>query len=124
MKKWIVLVIVGLLAVSITGIWFFRQGSNGNAVKNIDNGADVREFKVDAFRFGYTPDTIKVKKGDKVKITINNIDTMHGIRIPELDVKGNAVLEFKADKKGEFIWYCNNFCGSSHTQMKGKLIVE
>ncbi len=129
MKKGIVLAIVVLLAASaITGIWFFRQGTadatTANVVKNVNNNAGVKEFKVDAVRFDYTPNTLTVKKGDKVKITINNVDTMHGIRIPDLDVRGNAVLEFTADKKGEFTWYCNTFCGEGHTQMKGRLIVE
>ena len=85
---------------------------------------DIKEFRIDASRFEYSPNEIKVKQGDVVKIFIENSDGFHGIRIPDLDIKGNDNVEFIAEEKGEFIWYCNNYCGEGHTRMKGKLIVE
>ena len=60
----------------------------------------------------------------KVKINIDNTDTLHGIRIPDLGIRGDETLEFTADKAGEFTWYCTNMCGSGHMQMQGKLIVK
>ncbi|HZX44305.1 MAG TPA: cupredoxin domain-containing protein [Candidatus Nanoarchaeia archaeon] len=85
---------------------------------------DTTEIKVSAFRFGYSPEVVTVSKGDKVKLVIDNTDTTHGIRIPELGLAGNEVIEFTADKTGEFTWYCNVMCGSGHSQMKGKLIIR
>jgi len=79
---------------------------------------------VKAFKFGYSPDVIEVNKGDKVKIIVENTDALHGMRIPDLGIKGNEVLEFTADKQGEFIWSCNNMCGEGHREMQGKLIVK
>ena len=84
----------------------------------------VREISIDARRFNFNPGTITVKKGEKIKLTINNLDTTHGINIPDLGVSGKDSLEFTADTKGEFTFYCNNFCGSGHSAMQGKLIVE
>ena len=86
--------------------------------------AGTKEFTVKAFRFGYTPDEITVNLGDKVKITIENTDTLHGARIPELGISGNNAIEFIAEKKGEFNWYCNNICGTGHGDMSGKLTVK
>lgn len=84
----------------------------------------VREFEVKAFRFGYTPEKIVVNEGDKVKIIIDNTDTTHGIRIPELGVAGDDTVEFVATEAGEFSWSCNNYCGPGHGKMGGKLVVQ
>lgn len=119
MSKKLVIGIV-VLAVIIGVIFLVNSKITGNVVKS----EDVKVFKIDAFRFGYTPDLIEVNKGDKVRIEINNKDTLHGIRIPDLGIKGNEVLEFTADKTGEFIWYCTNMCGQGHGDMQGKLVVK
>ena len=84
----------------------------------------VKEITVSASRFEYNPSVITAKKGERIKLIINNVDTLHGIRIPELGVSDNDSVEFVAEKTGEFIWYCNNFCGQGHRQMQGTLIVE
>lgn len=83
-----------------------------------------REINVKAFKFGYEPNVIKVTKGEKIKISIDNADVLHGIRIPDLGIKGDEVLEFTANQAGEFTWYCTNMCGEGHRSMQGKLIVE
>ncbi len=118
MKKYII--IIGIIIIlAIAGI-FALKSLTGKVVAQ----ADTKEFTVKAFRFGYTPNAITVNKGDKVKIIIDNTDTLHGIRVPDLNIKGNDLIEFTADKIGEFDWYCANMCGKEHMQMKGKLIVK
>lgn len=118
-KAWIIgaafVFVFAVLLLAVTGGYNAREGKPE---------ADVKEFEIKAFRFGYSPDTITVNKGDKVKITIDNTDTKHGIRIPSLGVAGNDALEFSADTVGEFEWLCNVMCGSGHREMKGKLIVK
>src|SRR3989338_11474799 len=108
--------IIGIIAILVIAGIFFIKAKTGNALKN-----DLKEFSVEASRFKYSPDIITVNKGDKVKINVNNLDTMHGIRIPDIQVSGDELIEFTADKSGQFIWYCNNFCGDGHKAMKGKL---
>ena len=117
MKKAIIALFV--LAVLVIAGFFIAKNFTGNVIKS-----DAKEFTIEAFRFGYSPDTITVNKGDKVRILINNTDALHGIRIPDLGIKGNEILEFTADKTGEFTWYCTNMCGGGHMQMQGKLIVK
>ena len=51
----------------------------------------VKEITVRAFRFGHDPDVIRVKQGDKVRLKIINEDTLHGIMIHEMGIKGNDV---------------------------------
>ena len=87
------------------------------------SGKDV-VITVDAQRWQYSMSTITVKKGDHVKIIINNKDTTHGMTIPEYGVSGIDSIEFTADKSGTFEFRCPTPCGSGHMGMKGTLVVE
>ncbi|MDO8517133.1 MAG: cupredoxin domain-containing protein [Nanoarchaeota archaeon] len=117
MKKIIIGIII--VAILIASFILISKSFTGNVINE-----NVKEFTIKAFQFGYSPDIITVNKGDKVRIKIDNTDVLHGIRIPDLGIRGNEVLEFTADKTGEFDWYCTNMCGEGHMQMKGKLIVK
>jgi len=111
-----------ILSVFILGC--SRSPLTGGIVQEKGAGGDLKEINVNAFQFGYDPDTITVKKGDRIKMNINNSDVLHGIMIPDLGLRGDETLEFTADKQGEFVWYCANLCGQGHLDMQGKLIVE
>lgn len=126
MKKLIIILAVVIFAVS--GI-FVIGSLTGNAVKennnieekNIDSNVEIQ---IEAFRFGYKPDVLTASVGDNIKIKINNADVPHGIKIPELGLSGESTLEFKAEKAGEFTWYCYIPCGSGHKEMQGKIIIR
>jgi len=112
---------IGVGAIVLMVVAFFAFSSSSTEAIIVDN---IKEFNIEAFRFGYSPDIIRIKQGDNVRIIVDNTDGLHGLRIAEFGVAGMDSVEFIADKKGEFIWYCNNYCGESHTAMRGKLIVE
>ncbi|MCF7916775.1 MAG: YHS domain-containing protein [Candidatus Omnitrophica bacterium] len=90
----------------------------------------IKEFKVEAYQFGYQPQEIKVKKGDIVRIIATSRDVPHGFSIKDYNI--NVVLkkgqekkiEFIADQAGKFPIICSVYCGRGHHQMKAKLIVE
>jgi len=108
----------------LIAIFLLSKGNpSGKTVDNSDS-ENIKEFEIKAFQFGYNPDIITVNQGDKVKIKIDNTDVLHGIRIPDLNVKGNEIVEFIANKTGEFAWYCTNFCGDKHREMSGRLIIK
>lgn len=95
-----------------------------------ENKVNPVEVKVEAFQFGYSPDPIKVKKGDMVKLLVTSRDVKHGFYIKEYGInneieKGKITeINFLADKAGEFPVLCTIYCGGGHSSMKGKLIVE
>jgi len=133
MKQKIILGAVFICAGILTLLIFkgnFFQPANVNltsqkiAASEIPEEQPIREINVRAFKFGYEPNIIEATKGEKIKINIENVDVLHGIRIPDLGLRGDEVLEFTANQTGEFIWYCNNFCGEEHRSMQGKLIVK
>ncbi|MBI2558544.1 cupredoxin domain-containing protein [Candidatus Woesearchaeota archaeon] len=94
------------------------------------SGINVKEFKITAKQFSFTPSTIEVNKGDKVRLIVTSMDVPHGIAIKEyginerLEVGKPVTIEFTADKEGTFTAYCSVFCGSGHSGMKGNLIVK
>ncbi len=90
----------------------------------------VKEFTVTASNFKFSLAEMKVKKGDKVKVTFVNSQGTHDWRVEGYNVgtkvlQGGAkeTVEFTADKAGTFEYYCSV---GSHRQMgmKGNLIVE
>lgn len=91
----------------------------------------MKEFTVEMKQFSFSPSTIAVKKGDKVRLTLTSKDVSHGFMIRELDVSSGPVakgqtktIEFTADKVGTFEFRCSVVCGVGHKDMKGTLIVE
>lgn len=90
----------------------------------------IKEIKLEAFRFGFSPDPLVVKKGDIVRLAISSSDVTHGVYIKEYNInitvkKGeDKKIEFLADKEGVFDILCSVYCGPGHSGMKGKLIIE
>lgn len=91
-----------------------------------ESQGNVVNIKVMAKDFEYDKKEIHVKKGDKVKITLQSDDGGHGFTIPayNVNIQGNKSAEFTADKTGTFEYHCSVVCGTGHAKMTGKLIVE
>ncbi len=90
----------------------------------------VREFSMTAKRFSFDPGTITVNQGDIVRITLTTTDVAHGLGIREYNIDEEInpgeekIIEFTANKRGTFTFYCSVFCGGGHRGMTGTLIVE
>ena len=90
----------------------------------------VREFRITAQKFEFSPSVIKVKRGDHVRLTVTALDAEHGFKLDGFHIeqklpKGEAVtVDFTADQGGEFSFQCSHFCGMGHKNMKGRLTVE
>jgi cytochrome c oxidase subunit 2 len=88
------------------------------------------EFTMTAKNFEFDPDTITVKKGEKVRLIITAADHDHGFKLDAFDInqvlkKGDTeTIEFTATKAGTFEFKCSVYCGKGHRKMKGKLVVE
>lgn len=91
---------------------------------------DVREFKVAARKYEFSPATIAVKRGDRVRLVLTATDREHGFKLDKFNIerklpKGEAVtLEFTVNQSGAFSFHCSHFCGMGHARMTGKLVVE
>jgi cytochrome c oxidase subunit 2 len=92
--------------------------------------ASMAEIKMTAEKYDFAPDTVTVRKGDRVKLVITALDRDHGIKIEAFHInrklpKGEPVtVEFMAGQAGTFPFQCSQFCGLGHKKMKGTLVVE
>lgn len=90
----------------------------------------TQTFDITASQFAFDPSTITVKKGDTVVLNITSEDVPHGFSLPEFDVNetlspgSTKTVEFVADQAGSFSFTCSVVCGSGHSTMSGKLVVE
>lgn len=93
---------------------------------------------VDAYltlvRSHLTPDVIRVKQGDTVRLHLTNIeqtqDATHGFAIDDYNINVSmepgkeANVTFQAEQSGVFPYYCTEFCSALHLEMAGYLLVE
>ena len=99
----------------------------GTLSGNVVDGA--REVKVEAFRYGFRPDPIVVKKGEKVRLIATSTDVTHGLGIEDLEINlelapgEESRAEFTPETAGEFHIHCTVYCGSGHGDMHGTLRV-
>ena len=92
----------------------------------------VREIRVIAKRWRFTPDPIEVDKGENIRLILTSVDVTHGFKIstPFLDINerveaGKEVsVDFTATEIGEWTFRCSVVCGSGHSTMNGKLVVK
>ena len=92
--------------------------------------SEIKEFDMTAKQWEFTPSTITVNEGDTVRLNIKSEDVTHGFAISEFGVNERVLpgettsVEFIADKKGEYTFFCSVQCGAGHGGMRGKLIVK
>lgn len=104
-----------------------------------------RTITVRAHRYGYSPEIIRVNRGDTIRLRFMSEDVSHGFYLEgyDMDVNippmRNAValrkpsqhgesqtveeVKFTADREGKFRYRCSNTCGFLHPFMLGEFIV-
>ena len=109
-------------------------GASPNVVEKVvvdeEKKFEVKEFTVSGQNFSFTPSSLTVKKGDKVRILFKSTQGFHdfvideyGVATKQLKSPGEEVLEFIADKSGTFEYYCS--VGEHRALgMVGKLVVN
>ena len=84
------------------------------------DAAEPRVSELTARRFNYTPNEIALKAGERVVIAIRSIDFMHGMNLPDLNMRLDLVpgritkLELHPKTPGVIDFLCDNFCGDGH----------
>lgn len=91
---------------------------------------EAKTFEVTAANFSFSVKEMKVKQGDTVKIVFTNNEGFHDWVVDEFNGRTQKLaegksetIEFVANKKGTFEYYCS--VGAHRAMgMKGNLIVE
>ena len=93
-------------------------------------GTQTREIAVTAKKYEFSPNPIRVKKGERLRLVITALDRDHGFKLDAFAINQTlkmgvpVTVEFTADKVGTFPFRCSVFCGLGHGKMKGAVIVE
>jgi len=134
-NKKIIIPVIILGVIAVVAIIMFNKtnqtAETENAVNNTQNNnvvetapvapenkeATVKEFIMDSFYddtgIWFSLKEISVSKGDIVRIKVTNIKGTHDFTLDEYGIKKmtplneEVVIEFTADKVGEFIYYCS-----------------
>jgi cytochrome c oxidase subunit 2 len=101
---------------------------NHTGVKQI--GPNEYEVVMVAYAFGYTPGEVRIPQNAKVNFVVTSPDVVHGFQIVKTNVNFMVVpgevshATHTFNQKGEYLLLCNEYCGSAHHYMAGKIIVE
>ena len=134
MKKLIITLIIVIIIFS--GFYLYLDSSSnvtGNTA--LENSEKVKTFIVtgDHLRFfidGIENPEMRIKQGDKVRIEFTSTEGFHDLVLDEFNTAtqkvnagGSSSIEFVADKKGIFEYYCS--VGQHRKNgMRGIFIVE
>jgi cytochrome c oxidase subunit II len=87
------------------------------------------QVTVVAQAFAFAPAEIRLPVGAEVDFFLTSRDVIHGFQIEDTNVNVEVLpgeisyLRYTFDKAGEFRLTCNEYCGISHQNMLGKIIV-
>jgi nitrous-oxide reductase len=97
-------------------------------------GPNEVEVHMTAVRSKYGLNDFTVSQGDRVTITVTNIETVrdmsHGFAVDTyginvaLDPGQTRTVSFVADRPGTYWYYCTWFCSALHLEMRGRMLVE
>lgn len=94
------------------------------------DAAGVREIKVAARSYEFSPKTITVSKGDRIRLIVTSEDGDHGFAIKDLDIayeiteRQTKTIEFTAGKEGRYQFTCSGLCAANHPEMVGEFVVK
>jgi len=87
-------------------------------------------IRISAKRFVYTPNEIRLKKGEPVIIELTSEDIVMGFKVPDLNARADIIpgktvrVRLVPVKAGRLDFLCDIFCGSGHEEMNGAFVVE
>jgi cytochrome c oxidase subunit 2 len=123
------LIITGVLVTFV--LWWvigFRQYT-----KMTTAPPDAQTVYVDAkqwmWKFVYADDTLTVPVGKPIKLVMTSRDVIHSFYVPSFRLKQDVIpgryvaLSFTATKPGRYPIWCAEYCGVSHSNMHGEVVV-
>ena len=89
-----------------------------------------RVIDITAKRFAFTPNTVTLKKGEKVTLRLHSEDVTHGffmraLKIDEVIEPGQTKdIVVHPQSAGSSTTICDHFCGANHGNMNMTIVVE
>jgi len=128
LKKASLLIMLAAFILVIAACGASKNNTPQSAVEVIgaDESSISEEVIIKASNWEFDQPTYTIKKGETVKLTLESLAGIHGIKIDKLNVTldGGKSKVIKVDEPGEYDFHCNIQCGQGHNKMRAKLIVE
>jgi cytochrome c oxidase subunit II len=92
--------------------------------------SDTNTIEIICQKSHYSPETIRLRKGEPVRLILKSVDVTHGFAIDDLRIAREispgppTIVDFTPERSGTFPFYCVVRCGKEHLKMRGTLIVE
>ncbi len=114
--------------------WWISSGSGTSIVPK-----DALEVHVEAKQWMWKTrqpngvrelNALHVPAGQPVVVYLNSQDVIHSFFVPALRMKQDVVpgrtelLQFTADKPGTYDLLCAEYCGTDHSVMRGRIVVQ
>ncbi|MBS3078736.1 cupredoxin domain-containing protein [Candidatus Pacearchaeota archaeon] len=122
-KTIFIVIIISLLLIG--GFFFFNNTINGNSIANPNNSGEVQKITLSFKNYNYYPQTITVKEGIPVEITLDSsirgcfrTFVIKDLGVRQTSSKPSNTILFTPDKKGSFVYACGMHMGT------GTIIVE
>ncbi len=108
------------------------SGAHGQGAASAGGEEVLVDVYLMAFRFGYTPATLRLERGQRYRFRMMAVDADHGASLSfgvasrMIRLRANALIEQELvfTESGVFPIYCTVFCGIAHDVMRAKIIVE
>ncbi|TKJ92371.1 cytochrome C oxidase subunit II [Paenibacillus sp. CFBP13512] len=87
----------------------------------------TEQLMIKATNYAFDQKEYHVKKGQPVQIVFESVQGNHGVMIPALNVdldSQNTTATVTPQEAGQFDIACSIMCGSGHSTMVAKLIVD
>ncbi|NUU79971.1 cytochrome C oxidase subunit II [Paenibacillus xylanilyticus] len=128
MKKTMAWLAACMLILVLAACGGGKQSAGSGSSGDTDAGVTAsEELVIKASNYEFDQPEYHLKKGVPVNIVYENVNGNHGILVPELNLRldtKNSSKVITPDKVGEFEMSCSVFCGSGHSSMISKIIVE
>ncbi|MBB3114345.1 cytochrome c oxidase subunit 2 [Paenibacillus phyllosphaerae] len=125
-KTWLVLAMAAfVLVLAACGAKNENEAAQSAGVEEPTTAS--REVVITASNWEFDQAEYKIKKGESVKLTVEAKSGIHGIEFKNLDVNdirsGDSEV-ITINEPGTYEFYCNIMCGTGHSKMVSKLVVE
>ena len=100
-------------------------------VQNVTSSkSPSRVVRVTTENWKFTPNVIRVKKGENITLSLQGLSGLHGFAVQDLGInvpvaQGKTVdVKLPTDKSGSFGFRCSIPCGLGHADMRGTIVIE